>query len=246
MDSETFRKAVKKATFDTSITEIVITSDGTTATIDTIGAANDRLVHVEFPFDVEGEWGITDPEKLIKSLKNISGKVKDATVKVMQKGDMLFISGHGKKYKFPVVDDVDGIRNRNTLIPSRDGADMMFSSGKGMTFPVMYKLADSGAFKKTIKDESVYKEMTSITFKNSMNLYGEDVTDFAAGDVVDGEFLVVLDGKVSSTFNGLDEVAKVLGKDNVTVCMGQDSMLYIDDIDGDVKSTFVIMPLEVK
>ena len=245
MDSESFRKAVEKATFDSSITEIVITSDGTTATIDTIGAANDRLVHVEFPFDVEGEWGITDPEKLMKSLKNISGKAKFAKVSVMQKGDVLFISGHGKKYKFPVVDDVAGIKNRNTLIPSRDGAEMVFSNGKGITLPVVYTLGDVGAFKKTVKDESVYKEKTTITFKKSMNLYGEDVTDFAAGDVIEGELLNELDDKISSMFNGLDEVAKVLGKDDVTVCMGQDSMLYIDDVDGDVKSTFVIMPLEV-
>lgn len=246
MESESFRKAVEKATFDPSITEIIITSDGTTATIDTLGAANDRLVHVEFPFDVEGEWGISDSGKLMKSLKNISGMAKFAKVNVMQKGDMFFISGHGKKYKFPVVDDVDGIKNRNTLIPSRDGVEMVFSNGKGMTLPVVYTLADVGAFKKTVKDESVYKEKTTVTFKKSMNLYSKDVTDFAVGDVIEGKFLVELDGKISSIFNGLDEVAKVLGKDDVTVCMGQDSMLYIDDMDGDVKSTFVIMPLEVE
>lgn len=245
MESESFRKAVEKATFDTSITEIVITSDGTTATIDTIGAANDRLVHVEFPFDVEGEWGITDPEKLIKSLKNISGKAKDATVKVMQKGDILFISGHGKKYKFPVVDDVEGIRNRNTLIPSRDGADMMFSSGKGMTFPVVFKLDDPAKFKKIVREEKTYNERVTITFKKSMNLYGEDITDFAVGDVIEGEFLVDFDGTIRSAYDDISEAVKVLGNDDVTVCLSE-GMLYIDDVDGDVKSTFVIMPLEVK
>lgn len=237
MDSETFRKAIEKATFDSSITELVIESDGERGWIDTVGAANDRLARVEFPFDVEGEWGITDPEKLIKSLKNIKDEFT-----ILQKDEMFFIKGGSKKYKFPVVDDVAGIRNRNTLLPRREDNQIFFNGKPAATLPVVFKIADVGTFKKTVASEKIYKENTTIIFKKSMNLYGEDITDFAVGDVVNGEFKISFDGKVSSIYNYLNEVVKVLGSDDVTVCLGE-NMLYIDDVDGDVVSTFVIMPL---
>lgn len=243
MESETFQKAVEKATFDLSITEIVIKSNGTTACIDTVGAANDRLAHVEFPFDVEGEWGIINPQKLIKSLKNITGKANFAKVNIMQKDDMLFISGHGKKYKFPVVDDISNIKNRSKITPTREGCDIFFNSKLATTLPAIFTPSDISGFKKIIASEKLYKENTTMTFKKSMNLYGEDVTDFAVGDVIEGEFVVPFSDKISSKYNGLHEVGKILGTENVTICMGQGDMLYIDDIDGDVSATFVIMGL---
>jgi len=241
MDSETLRKAIEKATFDPSITEIVIESNGVSGWIDTKGAANDRLARVEFPFDVEGIWGITNPEKLIKSLKNIKGEFS-----ILQKGEMFFIKGGSKKYKMPVVDDISGIRNRNTLLPTRKDNQIFFNGKPVTSLPVIYKISNAGEFKTTVKSEKIYKENTTVTFKKSMNLYGEDVTDFAVGDVIEGEFLTPFDTKVSSKFNGLDEVVKVLGKTDVTVCGGQDTMLYIDDVDGDVVSIFIIMQLEDK
>jgi len=238
MNAETFAKAIEKATFDNN--EIVIVSDGVTATIDVTGVGNDRLAHIEFPFDVKGVWGIIDTAKLIKSLKSVKGEIN-----VLQKDEAFFIKGSSRKFKFPIVDDLGSMRKSSKLIPHREGCDITLNDKPATTLPVIFKPTDVKKMKADIRGEKEYQEKATITFKKSMNIRGKSTTDFELGDTFEGEFVVPFDeGSISAAYNGIHEVVKVLGGEDVTICMGQDDMIYIEEVDGDIKATYVIMPTE--
>ena len=237
MDSETLQNAVKKASFD--MIDVLIKSDGTTATIDAIALGRDRLVHIEFPCDVEGEWGITDPGKLLTKLKKIKGEIK-----ILPKKDALFISGGSRKFKCPIADDNGSLCNCSTLTPTRAGSDIFFNGKHAITLPAVFSIANPGKFKTDFAGEDEYKLDTKITFKKMMNVFGTDSTEYSMGDSIEGEYLVPFTSSVDGHYNGLDEIVKVLGKDGVTICMGQDSMMYIEDVDGEVKSTFIVEHLD--
>ena len=237
MDSETLQNAVKKASFDTI--DILIKSDGITATIDSIAMGRDRLVHVEFPCDVEGEWGITDPGKLLDKLKKIKGDIK-----IIPKNDALFISGGSRKIKCPIADDNGSLCNCSTLVPTRVGSDILFNAKPAATLPAVFSITNPSKFKNYFKGEDEYKLDTKITFKKSMNVFGTDTTDYAMDDSIEGEYLVPFSSSVDGHYHGIDEIVKVLGKDSITICMGQDSMMYIEDVDGNVKSTFIVEHLD--
>jgi hypothetical protein len=242
--ADTLRKALEKATFMGYVDEPVIVCDGGRAEIAIRDVGNSRIAHIRFPFEVEGRWGISDPAMMIKKLKNIKGDMKVAT-----KGDKLHISGKGKSYKFPVVNDLCVSRSISTITPILAGSSLYFqkqdgSKAKAVDLEVVFKPGDSKLLKDAIKSEVVYQlqAIMRVSSEGILSFSGQDDTDFEATDEVTGKVLVGEGSNVYATYTGLDELAKVLGSD-ILIAMGTDEMVYIEETDGDVEASYVIMPI---
>lgn len=237
MKAETLKKAIQKATFADGIDEIVIKSDGETGVIPSMGIGKDRLVYVTFPFTLEGEWGITDPEKLIKSLNKIKG---DLTIK--EEKNKFILSGGGKRYKFPIVDEVCDIKTVLPFTPTRNGSEIIFNGQLAADMQIRFK-PDMKEFKAALKDEKVYESRANILFKGDvMDISGKDDSQFEAGDSISGNKQNSTMPEVRTMMTGLHEVAKV-AKD-LTIFAANGNMLYMEDEDEDVFSIFAIMPHE--
>jgi len=238
MDAGTFKKAVEKATFESSVSELIISSDGTTGTISVAGSANDRIGHIEFPFPLEGEWGIGEPAKLIKSLGKIDGELK-----IEEKNNMFILKGGKKRYKFPLLGDLCGVRNKSPYTPSRRGLELCFDERKAALATVKFVPASIKELKKAIKSEDVYKEEAIVMFDTGMEIFGKDVTDFSAGDTIEGTLQSESEEIVKGTYTGLNNVVDVLGNEDVTIYTAHDSLFYVEDNDGDVKAIYVVLPI---
>lgn len=235
MNAATIKKAIEKATFADGIDEIVIKSDGETGVIPTMGIGKDRLAYVTFPFNLEGEWGITDPEKLIKSLNKIKGDLK-----IKHEKNKFILSGGGKRYKFPIVNEVCDIRTVLPFTPTRNGSEIIFNGKLAADMNIRFK-PDMKEFKSALKSEDVYKSRANILFKDEvMDISGKDDTEFEAGDSISGKKENSTMPEIRTTITGLDEVAKVAN--DLTIFTAENNMLFMEDSDEDVFTIFAIMP----
>jgi len=235
MNAATMKKAIEKATFADGIDEIVIKSDGETGVIPTMGIGKDRLAYVTFPFNLEGEWGITDPEKLIKSLDKIKGDLK-----IKQEKNKFILSGGGKRYKFPIVNEVCDIRTVLPFTPTHNGSEIVFNGQHASDIEIEFK-PDMKEIKAALKSEKVYENRANILFKNEiMDISGKDDTEFEAGDSINGEVKNSTKSEVRTMITGLQEVMKVAN--DLTIFTANNNMLYMEDIDENVHTVFAIMP----
>jgi len=242
--ADTLRKALEKATFMGYMDEPVIVCDGERAEIAIRDVGNSRIAHIRFPFEVEGRWGISDPEMMIKKLKNIKGEMK-----ISVKDAKLHVSGKGKSYKFPVVNDLSVSKCISTITPKLAGSSLYFqkqdgSKAKAIDFEVIFKPGDSKLFKDAIKSEAVYKlqAIMRVSSEGKLSFSGTDDTDFEATDEVTGKVLEGEGLNVYATYTGLEKLATVLGSD-VTIAMGTNEMVYIEETDGDIEASYVVMPI---
>jgi len=235
MNAVTMKTAIEKATFADGIDEIVIQSDGETGVIPTMGIGKDRLAYVTFPFNLKGEWGITDPEKLIKSLNKIKGDLK-----IKHEKNKFILSGGGKRYKFPIVNEVCDIRTVLPFTPTRNESEIVFNGQHASDIEIEFK-PGMKEIKAALKSEKVYENRANILFKDKiMDISGKDDTEFEAGDSINGEVKNSTMSEVRTMITGLQEVMKVAN--DLTIFTANNSMLYMEDIDEDVHTVFAIMP----
>jgi len=119
------------------------------------------------------------------------------------------------------------------------------SKAKAVDFEVIFKPGDSKLLKDAIKSEDVYQEraIMRVSSEGVLSFSGTDDTDFEATDEVTGKVLVGEGLNVYATYTGLNELAKILGSD-VTIAMGIDEMVYIEETDGDIDASYVVMPIK--
>jgi len=236
MDSEFLQNVINKASFELGMSEITISSDGITGEIKCMSPKRDRLAHIKFPFELAGEWTLRDARKIVTSLKKMKGEVE-----VSEISGALKISKGKKWFKFPVQDAANGIFIC-PFIPKRDGLEIYFGSK-------MYAEADfvftpeKGEFVRIVTSEKMFKETCVCKFTNEgMEINAADSVDFGAGDFVPGTYENGFDSEVSASFSELIDLAKVLTGEIKILC-GNGMAFYLEEIDGDINSTFVIMPI---
>jgi hypothetical protein len=241
MKSETLANAVKKATFTAGIREVTIDSDGTTGVISTICASNTAMVLSRFPMEVEGSWAISDPDRLIKCLNNIKTDVNIGT-----KDGSMTLKGGSKSYKIPLVQST----RKSPYTPTRRGLEIYLREDDetpAVVNPALFSPEDIKAFKAAVKSESVYDGNCILRCSSDgiLTIAGQDDTDFKAADHLPVKFHMKLCEAVTSKYDEIPALAKVLGNENVIISLGQNKvtgndLLYVEDIEGEVKTIFLM------
>ena len=237
MDSEFLQNVINKASFELGMSEITISSDGITGEIKCMSPKRDRLAHIKFPFELAGEWTLRDARKIVASLKKMKGEVE-----VSEISGALKISKGKKWSKFPVQDAANGIFIC-PFIPRREGSDIYFGAKMYGTADFVFT-PNTKEFVNIMKSEKLFKGETMYTFNASDLCIGaKDASDFSTGDSISGEYEEDLPKLiVTATFTEIPEIAAVITGDIKILC-GQDSAMYIEEVDGKIKATYVVMPL---
>lgn len=238
MKSETLMKAVEKATFGLGMNEITIECDGVTGIINLVSSFDTAMVVSTFPMEIEGSFPISDPSKLVTCLKKINGEVK-----VGVKNGSMTLRGGSKSYKIPLVQST----RKSPYTPRLSGSKIyLYEDGvsPNVENPALFTLIDVKQFKKAVASEKVYEEDCIIrcTPKGMFTIAGKDDTDFKAADHLDVELHEELSEAVTAKYDDFKDLVKVLGTEHVTISLGEDSLLAVEDIDGDVKTVFVLAP----
>ena len=246
-------KIITKSTFTTGITTLRLEIDEEKIVVNAVSVSNDRLIQLKFFTEEneevveEGIWDIGDPNKVLSKLK-VFKPTDIINIKLVDNKVNLSRAKPKKAYKLPIgiesqmlnLTPVEVVLDENNKL-----GVLVKSSGdlqdRGV---VAVQLKTTSATLKDLNKEILYTSKITITSSEGVIFVTGEENDDIAEEAIVVEIISQPTDKVSSRYNELTDVFKVLSNDSeIKMFFSKNEMMIIEEKNKYMKVQYIIMPI---